>query len=57
MVRPENERYFLADERMAVQKFCYCHAKNISKHVVYMVRGKDVRHISLQEIERKIMEP
>lgn len=33
------------------------HAKNISKHVVYMVRGKDVRHIPLQEIERKMMEP
>jgi phosphate transport system protein len=33
------------------------HAQNISKHVVYMVRGKDVRHIPLQEIERKMMEP
>jgi phosphate transport system protein len=32
------------------------HAQNISKHVVYMIRGKDVRHMPLQEIELKVKE-
>jgi phosphate transport system protein len=32
------------------------HAINISEHVVYLVKGKDVRHIPLSEIERKISE-
>ncbi len=31
------------------------HAKNISAHVIYMVKGKDVRHVTREEIEREIL--
>ncbi len=32
------------------------HAKNMSEYVIYMVKGRDVRHTTLDEIEREIQQ-
>ena len=29
------------------------HAKNLAEYVVYLVKGKDIRHVSLEDVERQ----
>jgi len=31
------------------------HAKNIAEYVIYMINGKDIRHIDIEEIEQDIL--
>ena len=32
------------------------HAKNMAEYTVYMVKGRDVRHIAIEEVEKEILE-
>lgn len=31
------------------------HAKNINEYIIYLVKGKNVRHVSLEEVEQEVL--
>jgi len=31
------------------------HAKNISEYIIYLVRGKDIRHLDIEDVEKDIL--
>ncbi|MBT8119616.1 MAG: phosphate signaling complex protein PhoU [Gammaproteobacteria bacterium] len=31
------------------------HAKNISEYIIYLVKGKDIRHLDIEEVEKDIL--
>jgi len=32
------------------------HSKNMSEHVVYMVKGRDIRHQDIEDVEKQVKE-
>jgi phosphate transport system protein len=32
------------------------HSKNMAEYVIYMAKGRDVRHVSIDEMEKEILE-
>ena len=52
MISPSLEILFVAK---AIERIGD-HAKNMSEYVVYMVKGRDVRHVTVEEIEREVRE-
>lgn len=32
------------------------HARNLAEHLIYVVKGKDVRHVSLSEMEKRVFQ-
>ena len=31
------------------------HAKNMAEYVIFLVKGKDVRHISIEQVEQEVI--
>jgi phosphate transport system protein len=32
------------------------HSKNMAEYVIYMVKGRDIRHTSIEEVEKELLE-